>query len=198
MKPTIVLASGSPRRRELLTQIGLEFEVSKAVSEEQIQDTTASEAVQKLAQQKAKEVCHRYLQQHPDDKYVFLGADTIVVANGQILGKPKDEADAFMMISSLAGQYHEVMTGVCLIYTEGEHVIHEDCFYQATKVKISPMSKEEILAYIKTKEPMDKAGAYGIQGLFARYVERIDGDYNNVVGLPVGLVYHRLKERGLC
>ena len=123
------------------------------------------------------------------ENWLVIGADTIVVYDGKILGKPKDEADAIRMLRMLQGQTHSVYTGVTLL-EEGK----QTTFAEETKVSMYPMTEEEIAWYVSTKEPMDKAGAYGIQGLCARFVEKIQGDYNNVVGLPVGRIYQKLKK----
>ena len=170
----IILASQSPRRRELLTQIGLEFEVHPAGGEEII--TSAAAVKEELEPQLP-------------ENWLVIGADTIVVYDGKILGKPKDEADAIRMLRMLQGQTHSVYTGVTLL-EEGK----QTTFAEETKVSMYPMTEEEIAWYVSTKEPMDKAGAYGIQGLCARFVEKIQGDYNNVVGLPVGRIYQKLKK----
>ena len=172
----IILASQSPRRRELLTQIGLEFEVHPAGGEEIITSTDPVEVVKSLSTQKAAAVKEELEPQLPEN-WLVIGADTIVVYDGKILGKPKDEADAIRMLRMLQGQTHSVYTGVTLL-EEGKQTTFA----------------EEIAWYVSTKEPMDKAGAYGIQGLCARFVEKIQGDYNNVVGLPVGRIYQKLKK----
>ena len=184
----IILASQSPRRRELLTQIGLEFEVHPAGGEEIITSTDPVEVVKSLSAQKAGAVKEEMQAQLPEN-WLVIGADTIVVYDGKILGKPKDEADAIRMLTMLQGQTHSVYTGVTLL-EEGKQTI----FAEETKVTMYPMTEEEIRWYVDTKEPMDKAGAYGIQGLCARFVEKIQGDYNNVVGLPVGRIYQELKK----
>ena len=125
-----------------------------------------------------------------------IGADTIVVHNGRIMGKPADEADAVNMLTELCGDVHQVYTGVALFWTEGGHKCSHT-FYECTDVYVIDASDEEIKAYVDTGDPMDKAGAYGIQGRFAAFIEKIDGDYNNVVGLPVCRVYQELKGYGL-
>ena len=176
----IVLASGSPRRRELLTQIGISFEVVKAEGEEKITTDDPEEAVKELAMQKAQEVADRV------DADVVIGADTVVAVDGEIMGKPA------RMIHRIQGRDHEVLTGVAVILKKGE-VETTINFAETTRVHVFPMTEEEIQAYASSKEPMDKAGAYGIQGLFAAYVSGIEGDYNNVVGLPVGRLYQEVK-----
>ncbi|MCR4956340.1 MAG: Maf family protein [Lachnospiraceae bacterium] len=193
MEEKLVLASSSPRRRELLSQIGLSFEVAKAYGEEVQRGNTPMEVVQNLAKDKAKEVCLRYREEGkllcPT---VFLGADTVVSFDDVILGKPADEQEAYDMILSLSGREHQVHTGVCLAKAEDDKVMYH-CFAETTTVSVYPISHEEIMEYIKSKEPMDKAGAYGIQGTFAKFIKEIKGDYTNVVGLPLGRVYQELK-----
>lgn len=128
---------------------------------------------------------------------MILGADTVVTCDGALLGKPRDEADAVRMLSVLSGSTHSVFTGVALIYRAGgtEQVLN---FYQETRVTMYPISPEEIQAYVRSGEPMDKAGAYGIQGRGAVFIEKIAGDYNNVVGLPVARVYQEMKKLGVA
>jgi len=181
----LVLASQSPRRRELLAQIGLEFTVIQSDCEELMVGETPEEIVQGLSYQKAQAVAS-----HVEAGCVVLGADTVVVLDGEILGKPKDENDAFRMLKELQGRAHMVYTGVTLLWTGAEKRVS---FAEGTKVFVWPMTDQEIWNYIATKEPMDKAGAYGIQGRFAAFIEKIEGDYPNVVGLPIARVYHELK-----
>ena len=266
MDESIILASGSPRRRELLTQIGIRFEVIPALSEERTESSDPQEICRSLATVKAEEVAQRIMdackacavqqetenceagrigektegrtgdssnsgepeEEQPEIRSIsggtekrqpeirsisgetgkisslyagistevaasrrvrVIGADTIVVLRREILGKPKDAADAARMLSELSGRAHEVMTGVCVIdICEGKRV-SEASFSECTKVYVSRLTPQDIEDYIATGEPFDKAGAYGIQGVFARYIERIDGDYNNVVGLPVGRLF---------
>lgn len=184
----IILASASPRRRELLAQIGLEFTVFPAIGEEEITKQIPSEVVEELSSQKAETVAVQITDG------IIIGADTVVCQDGEIMGKPKDEADAMRMLRQLQGEMHSVFTGVTLIVKENDSVISRQTFSQETRVYLYAMSDEEIQAYIATGEPMDKAGAYGIQGRFAAYVEGIEGDYNNVVGLPVSAVWQEIKE----
>lgn len=189
----LVLASGSPRRKELLSQVGLNFEICKATGEEIVNHTNPEDVVKELSEQKAQEVCGRIACQYEGEELVILGADTIVCIKNQILGKPKSEEDAYRMIQSLAGNTHDVLTGVTMIGMRDEKETFRETFAVTTKVEVYPMSDEEIWEYIYSKEPMDKAGAYGIQGRFAAYIKGIDGDYNNVVGLPLGEVCQRLR-----
>lgn len=185
----IILASQSPRRRELLTQIGLKFEVIPSTVEEVITSANPVEVVQELAQQKARDVAEVAGREMAKDSLLVIGADTIVVYEGKILGKPEDKEDAVRMLTMLQGKEHSVYTGVALLTGEQEIIFAEE-----TRVQMCPMTPEEIAWYVNTGEPMDKAGAYGIQGLCARFVRQIQGDYNNVVGLPVGRIYQELKK----
>lgn len=188
----IILASASPRRRELLTQIGVNFAVQPACGEEVITGSNPEEVVKELSAQKAEEVAK--MQQEGD--WLVIGADTVVSCDSRILGKPKDEADAFVMLSMLQGHTHEVYTGVTL-YWSANGKEQKLTFAEQTKVTMYAMTAEEIRAYIKTGEPMDKAGSYGIQGKCAAFIEKISGDYNNVVGLPVARIYQELLQKGI-
>lgn len=171
----IILASASPRRKELLTLAGIEYEVIVSQCEEILPDgITPDKAVEELARQKAEDVFSR------NSDAMIIAADTVVALGNTILGKPKDEADAFTMLSSLSGRRHTVYTGVC-IKTKDK----TDIFHVATEVEFYELSEKEINDYIATKEPMDKAGAYGIQGKGFVLVKGIHGDYFNVVGLPL-------------
>lgn len=184
----IILASASPRRRELLEQIGISFHIRVSQKEERYTSIEPREIVEELALMKAENVASEL----DRTGKAVIGADTIVVLDGRILGKPKDDQDAFDMLSALQGRTHEVYTGVAVLICENEKkktVIHSEC----TKVQVSAMTEEEIRGYIATGECMDKAGGYGIQGLFAAYIEGICGDYYNVVGIPVSYIYHVLK-----
>ena len=185
----IVLASGSPRRKELLEQVGLEFSIVPAKGEEIRTSNIPLEVVQELSKQKAKEIA---LQFENDEETLIIGADTLVAFGDKIMGKPKDEEDAFNTLNILQGSTHQVYTGVTLIkISEGTKKVIT--FYEKTDVIMYPMSKEEIKGYIATKEPMDKAGSYGIQGKGARFIKGINGDYNNVVGLPVARLLQEVK-----
>ena len=238
----LVLASASPRRRELLSQIELEFTVMPSTKEEHAKATEAGALVQELSRQKAEDIWEQLSggQQNPDanqkqlsdanqaqisdanqgqnpdanqrqisdanqkqisgemrepnlngkrqPELLVIGADTVVCCEGKILGKPHSREAAAEMLTALQGRSHEVYTGVTL-YSQSEAVT----FFECTQVEFYPMTEAEISDYIDSKEPMDKAGAYGIQGLGARFVKGIRGDYNNVVGLPVGRLYQELK-----
>lgn len=180
----IILASSSPRRSKLLKDAGLTFKVvSSDIEEIYDEKLEPKEIAMYLAELKAKHVAKKY----PND--VVLGADTIVVYNGEILGKPQDENDAMRMLSMLSNQCHDVYTGVSMI--KGNHI---ETFFSQTKVCMRPLSKLEIEAYIKTGEPMDKAGAYGIQGDGGALVENYEGDFFTIMGLPLKEVLNKLKK----
>lgn len=180
----IVLASASPRRREILTRIGLSFEVIPAKGEEVVNSSDAAEVVLKLSKDKAVEIAGQC-----GEDVLVIGADTVVALNNRILGKPKDREEAFNMISSLRNRAHSVYTGVTIVLGE---VVRS--FVSETRVYVYDMTDEEIYSYIDSGDCYDKAGGYGIQGLFARYVEKIDGDYLNVVGLPVSRLMQEIKK----
>lgn len=182
----IVLASASPRRKELLRQIGLEFEVFPADVDEHIQWEEPVQAVKELACQKARDVAQKFNR----DAWI-LGADTIVVHKGKIMGKPANRQEAISMLSVLQGDTHSVFTGVCAIQKEQGNDL-EIVFSEETKVSIYEMEMWEMEEYADTLEPMDKAGGYGIQGIFAKYIRCIHGDYNNVVGLPISRIYQEI------
>ena len=180
----LVLASKSPRRSEILKNAGIDFTVRVADADETIPDGTKPEdAVVFLAARKALAV-------EKNDDETVLGADTIVVLDDKILGKPKDKEDAYNMIKSLSGRVHSVFTGVCAI---GNGI--SMTFAEETKVEFYPLTEDEINEYINTDEPYDKAGAYGIQGLASKFIRGIQGDYFNVVGLPVSSVYKKIIEK---
>lgn len=194
----IILGSASPRRRELLSQIGVSFEVRTSGREEIYHSVILEEIVRELALMKAENVAGDLTDEQneaPKDTIV-IGADTIVVLDGKILGKPVDEKDAADMIGALQGRSHEVYTGVAILDYDAQGEKNVSVHAVGTKVYVNPMDEAEISAYIDTGEPMDKAGAYGIQGRFAAYIDRIEGDYYNVVGLPVSYVYQALKRIG--
>lgn len=194
----IILGSASPRRRELLSQIGVSFEVRTSGREEIYHSAIPEEIVRELALMKAENVAGDLTDEQneaPKDTIV-IGADTIVVLDGKILGKPVDEKDAADMIGALQGRSHEVYTGVAILDYDSQGEKNVSVHAVGTKVYVNPMDEAEISTYIDTGEPMDKAGAYGIQGRFAAYIDRIEGDYYNVVGLPVSYVYQALKRIG--
>ena len=183
----IVLASASPRRSAILSQAGIDFEVCVSEIEERTTKSTPWEIVEELSYQKAKDVAGRF----PSDVLV-IGADTVVAAGETILGKPKDHADAVSMIRSLAGQTHQVYTGVTLIRNGIAHTFHAK-----TDVRVTDLSEREIEDYVNSGEPFDKAGAYAIQGLFCKYITEIHGEYNNVVGLPVAAIRAECRASGI-
>lgn len=187
----ILLASASPRRRELLEQIGLSFEVVVSHVEEVITETEPGKVVEQLSAQKAEAVAGSLGE--PEETLV-IGADTVVAAENTILGKPADAAKAAEMLRLLAGRTHAVYTGVTLILRGASGEAERKTFHERTDVSFYPMEEAEIRQYVATGDCMDKAGAYGIQGFCARYISGINGDYNNVVGLPVGRLYQEVKE----
>lgn len=186
-----VLASASPRRKELLSQIGIKFRTCTSKKEEEVLRNLPENIVKDLSYTKARDVYER-----GNRDAVVIGADTIVVANEQVLGKPKDEKEAFEMIKMLQGDIHHVYTGVSIIWEQNNNT-HVSSFYAVTEVELYYMNDDEIRNYITTTEPYDKAGGYAIQGYFARYVKGIKGDYNNVVGLPIGKLYQVLNSLNL-
>ncbi len=188
----IILASASPRRRELLGQIGLPFEVMASNTEEQASATEPGSLVEELSGQKAQAVLASLPE--AESPVLVIGADTVVALKGSILGKPSSVEAAKEMLSRLAGASHEVYTGVTLILKKAGGETLTKTFHESTEVTFYPMSGEEIGEYAATGDCMDKAGAYGIQGFCARYIKGIRGDYNNVVGLPVGRLYQEIKE----
>jgi septum formation protein len=186
----LILASASPRRRELLLNAGFTFEVlSVPVNEDPLPGESAQSLVRRLAAAKARaafsaaQTDPRFTHLSPHDPLLILGADTIVTVDGQILGKPADPADARRMLRLLSGRTHQVITAVCIL-SEGM----EETAAEYTAVTFVSLSDDEIAAYVATGEPMDKAGAYAIQGFASRWIPRIRGDYFNVVGLPIALV----------
>lgn len=198
------LASKSPRRRELMNQIGLEYEVMVSEREEIATESVPDEVVKELSLQKAYEI-ERMLINKTDGKIyeeynkqgfegvIIIGADTVVSLEGEIMGKPKDKDDAFNMLSKLQGRKHMVSTGVAMVVI-GENGNQVFSFAEDTDVYMYEISDDEIREYIATGEPMDKAGSYGIQGIGAKFISGIHGDYNNVVGLPIGSIYQTLKK----
>ncbi len=205
----IILASKSPRRKELIEGVGFKTLIIPSEAEENIEEKDPAELVKKLSEIKAMSVYDCIKDKagknredfagnsndagntdiNISENDVVLGADTVVYAGGRILGKPADKDEARDMIQLLVGNVHSVFTGFTLVFSDGRKITD----YSETKVYVYPMNDEEIEDYISTNEPYDKAGAYGIQGIFGRYVEKIDGDYNNVVGLPVSKILYILK-----
>lgn len=198
MKSRLILASGSPRRKELLERLGYDFEVIVSSAEENYTSTKPEEIVKELSYIKARDIWANetshikssgMCESKTGSDIIVLGADTIVTSNGKVMGKPDSKEDAYKMIDSIQGDIHQVYTGVTIIWGEDDYI----SFAEKTDVEVYPMQKDEIEAYIATGEPMDKAGAYGIQGEFGKFIKAIKGDYNNVVGLPLGRVYQELK-----
>lgn len=221
----IILASASPRRRELLAQIGFDFKVIPSEVGENSVSTLPQDIVVELSKEKARDVWKKIVQgdicDSKDGIYVMkedrnvnfrqdktdhqmncgdslvISADTVVAIEGEIFGKPKDEADAERMLSFLSGKEHQVYTGVTMIWIDGEGEEKEYSFYVCTGVVMYRMNREEILRYVRSGEPMDKAGAYGVQGKAAAFIKAVRGEYSNVVGLPVGRLYQEMKAWGL-
>lgn len=189
----VVLASASPRRRELLQQIGIEFEVIVSRAEEQVTASDPHEVVEELSDRKARAVLQTL---SSEEEVLVIGADTVVSIDGVILGKPESDERAAEMLRCLSGRKHQVYTGVTLAYRAAgeEEIIKRKTFSEKTEVEFYEMLPEEIEEYVLTGDCRDKAGSYGIQGFCARYIAGIHGDYNNVVGLPVARMYQEGKE----
>ena len=185
----IILASASPRRKELMEQAGYEFEIRVSHKEEVYTSTEPEEIVKELALLKAMDI----VEQSESQTMVVIGADTVVAHRGQILGKPKSKEDAFEMIKSFRGDRHQVYTGVAIVSCNTSGVERVVNHAVRTDVYVNPMTDAEIWNYIESDNVMDKAGSYGIQSGFAKYIEKIEGDYFNVVGLPVSYIYEQLK-----
>lgn len=186
----IILASASPRRRELLAQAGYEFEIQVSHKEEIYISETPDEIVKELALLKAKDIA----EQNDAKSMIVIGADTVVAHKGAILGKPKSKDDAFEMIKGFQGDKHQVYTGVAILDydVDGKETVVNHAV--KTDVYVNSMTDEEIWNYIESDSVMDKAGSYGIQSGFAVYIEKIEGDYFNVVGLPISYTYEQLKQ----
>ncbi len=194
--PPLVLASASPRRLDIMHQIGLHPMVLPSSCEEICTEADPAEMVKALSKMKAAEVGQLLLDTarlSPEKPVAVIGADTVVTCDNLILGKPGSHEEAAEMIRSLAGRTHEVYTGVTVMQVTGDGIQVKECFAEGTRVHVLPMTEEEILAYADSDEPMDKAGAYGIQGAFAAFISGIDGDYFNVVGLPASRLYRALQ-----
>lgn len=199
-KYKFILASQSPRRKQLLEQIGMEFEICPARKEEVVTSSIPKEVCVELSKQKALEIASgikAFNETHPDiasdQDIIIIGADTIVAVGNEILGKPKDEDDAKRMINLISDNIHSVYTGVTFVFMAKDGRVGEYSFFEKTDVEVYKIDANEIQDYIDSGDCMDKAGAYGIQGGFAKYIKGINGDYNNVVGLPVARVYQELK-----
>ncbi len=185
---TMILASASPRRRELMTLAGYTYKIQASEVEEIITKTVPAEIVQELSWQKAYSVA---VKQNED--CVVIGCDTLVALDDKVMGKPKDCEDAIRMLERLSGTTHQVYSGVTIIAMKNGSLVKSSTFSEKTDVHVMPMSEEEIRAYVACGECMDKAGSYAIQGRFAVYIQGIDGDYYNVVGLPIARLHQELK-----
>ena len=184
----IILASGSPRRADLLTQAGFSFRVEKSLAEEYSTALSPAEYAKDLALLKSSDI----FEKNSNDSIIVIGSDTIVYYDGEILGKPADASEAFDMLNMLAGRTHQVYTGVAIL-ARIDGTTRTSVFAECTNVTFYPVSDWELKEYIATGDPLDKAGSYGIQGPFAIHVKEIQGDYNNVVGLPLARLYQELK-----
>ena len=186
----VILASKSPRRKELLKQIGFEFDILVSEEEETVFEGEPEKTVMELSFQKALNVSK--LVDTTNNKYLIIGADTVVSLGEIIMGKPYDEHGAKIMLRNLSGKTHQVYNGVTLLLVDKNGTVNHK-FVQCTNVTMYDITDEEIDNYISTGEPMDKAGSYGIQGMGAKFIKSIEGDYNNVVGLPIGKIYQQIK-----
>lgn len=186
----IILASASPRRKELLEQIGITFDIVPSRKEEIVAGENPADIVKELSYQKAMDIAD-----NTEDGSIIIGADTMVAIGNELLGKPKNKDHAFKMLKDLQSNTHQVYTGVTVVHKSADE-LSWFTFYEKTDVIMYAMTDEEIENYISTGEPLDKAGAYGIQGMGAAYIQRIEGDYNNVVGLPIAKLYQEMKNRG--
>ena len=185
----LILASASPRRQELLRNVGIAYRVQASeIPEIPLAGETPRDCAVRLAREKALAVGQRF------SNDVVLGADTIVVVDGAMLGKPANETDAARMLRLLSGRTHEVITGVCVVATTKTGKREMRTASETTVVTMAKLSEQDIASYVATGEPMDKAGGYAIQGIASRWIPRIEGDYSNVVGLPVALVWNMLQE----
>lgn len=185
----IILASASPRRSELLSQLGMEFQVIPSQIDEELEgELPIREAIAQLAYRKALEIA----QAHPEADLV-IGADTAVILCDEILGKPENRLDAFLMLGKLSNRAHQVITGFAVIDPKGDRKVVDS---EVTQVTFRPLSHQEIEGYVATGEPLDKAGSYAIQGRGGIFVERIEGDYSNVVGLPIARIDQALRQLG--
>ena len=191
----VILASASPRRREMLKRADIPFIIIPAQGEEIVSSSDPVEVSEGLSKQKTEEVIDR-MENNPvydGTEFTVLGADTVVFCNGEIMGKPKDEADAFRCLKMIQGNSHSVITGVTIAAHHFDESVDFNVFHEKTDVTVYPMTDAQINDYIATGEPFDKAGSYAIQGTFSKYIQGINGDYSNVVGLPLGRVFRELK-----
>lgn len=198
MKKKLILASASPRRKELLAQAGVSFQILAANADENIAETEPEKLVKTLSERKACAAMDMWKKQGcPAGEVLVLGADTVVVQDQAILGKPASRSDASAMLSRLQGNIHSVYTGVTMVWLDEGGQLQQITFAEKTEVEFYPMTDQEILEYTATGECDDKAGAYAIQGLAMKYIRKIDGDYHNVVGLPVAAIYQAIRRCGL-
>lgn len=194
----IILASESPRRKEIMEKMGIPFEVVSSSIEEKVSAREPTAMVQALAALKTEDVAAKLRNKNAlQESLILIGADTMVFYDGQALGKPKDEADAVRILQMLSGHEHEVYTGVCIIISGLEKEDRKIIFSVCTKVTVMPMTQEQIADYVASGEPMGKAGAYAIQGRFGIYIKKITGDYYNVVGLPIARIYETMLHQGI-
>ena len=191
MKYNIILASGSPRRRELMDRIGSSYICIPSGKEEDMSGHDPKVMVEMLSAMKAGDIAEKLTEDTPS---VIIGCDTVVAFENKILGKPKSTEEAVNMIKSFAGKAHHVHTGVCILVIEHKQIVKKLNYSVSTAVNVVPMTEDEIRAYVETGEPMDKAGAYAIQGLFCPYIDSIEGDYYNIVGYPIASIYRSFKE----
>lgn len=196
----IILASESPRRKEIMNQMGVDYTTVPANITEKVSGDDPSDIVKSLACQKARYVATGL--KFDQEDLIVIGADTMVFHRGEALGKPRDREHAIAMLEALSGDVHDVYTGVCIIIrrfsrVQGKHEDEELTFSVGTGVAVYPLTKEQIEDYVDTGEPLDKAGAYAIQGEFGIYIKEIHGDYYNIVGFPIGKIYELLLARGI-
>ena len=193
----VILASASPRRRELLSRAGIDFEIVTSCVEEITTQSEPNQVVKELSYIKAEDVLKKVTRKDKsfaEKTIMVIGADTVVAKDGHIMGKPKSETEAFTMLRSIQGSTHQVYTGVTIfVCQQNSKRVQFRSFSECTHVTVFPMTDSEINNYISTGDCMDKAGGYGIQGAFGGFVQKIDGDYNNVVGLPIARLYQELK-----
>ncbi len=187
----IILASASARRRDILEQCGIEFEVRVSEVDENIGSAGPDDLVTKLSYLKAKDVFDK-----TNGPVIVIGSDTVVSFDGQIYGKPKDEEDAVKMLQKFSGGINTVYSGVAVMVRDEDGSVKQENFCVATKVYFRTLTEQQIRNYVATGEPMDKAGAYAIQGRFAPYIKKVEGDYYNIVGLPICAVIEALERLG--
>lgn len=194
----IILASESPRRREIMETMGIPYQVLAANVKEEVEESAPEAMVQALASLKTNAVLERLSETEAERKdSIIIGADTMVFYKEHALGKPKDREDAIRMIAMISDDVHEVYTGVSIIIRKKDSDVEHITFAVGTKVKVAPLTTEQIADYVDTGEPMDKAGAYAIQGRFGLYIKEIIGDYYNVVGFPIARIYDTLLRKGI-